>query len=109
MDPKLKDQVSQIMKFIQSLKYGDLSKRVDALVAINDIIGCIQKWQQALIRCTNELCSAMTHVLIDVFEKPLPEIPLRFAKYFTGILNRVCSSPEIMLVANEREAFELIE
>lgn len=51
----------------------------------------------------------MTHVLIDVFEKPLPEIPLRFAKYFTGNLNRVCASPDIMLVANEREVFELIE
>jgi hypothetical protein len=72
------------MKFIQSLHNGNLSKRVDALVAIDSMIadrGIIKgKWQKALIRCTNELCSGMTHVLIDVFEKPPTDINLRFAK-----------------------------
>lgn len=42
MDPKLREQVDFIMKYVQSLKYGDLSKRVDSLVALNDIIGRIQ-------------------------------------------------------------------
>jgi hypothetical protein len=41
MDPKLREQVDFIMKHVQSLKYGDLSKRVDSLVALNDIIGNI--------------------------------------------------------------------
>lgn len=97
------------MKHVQSLKYGDLSKRVDSLVALNDIIGQVQKWNQAVVRCSNDLCSAVTHVMVDIFEKPLPDIPLRFAKYFTGIVNRVCSSPDIMLAANERETYELTE
>jgi hypothetical protein len=41
IDPKIKEQVDFIMKHIQSLKYGDLTKRVDSLVALNDVIGRI--------------------------------------------------------------------
>lgn len=59
------------MKHVQSLKYGDLSKRVDSLVALNDIITNIVNYAEAIIRCTNEICSAFTHVLVDVFERPL--------------------------------------
>jgi len=109
MDPKLREQVDFIMKHVQSLKYGDLSKRVDSLVALNDIIGNIQKFNAAVVRCSNELCSAFTHVMVDIFEKPLPDIPLRFAKYFVTIVNRVCTSPEIMTAANEKETYELTE
>lgn len=29
-------------------------------------------------------------MLIDVFERSLQDIPLRFAKYFVTIVNRVC-------------------
>ena len=38
LDPILKEKVDNIMKNIQSLKYGDLSKRVDSLVQLNEII-----------------------------------------------------------------------
>ena len=98
-----------MMKHVQSLKYGDLSKRVDSLVAINDIITNIANYTEAVVRCTNEICSAFTHVMVDVFERPLQDIPLRFAKYFVTIVNRVCSSQEVMNSANEKETYELAE
>lgn len=71
MDPKIREQLDFIMKHIQSLKFGDLSKRVDSLVALNDIITNIQKYTNAIIHCANELCSAFTHVMVDVFERQL--------------------------------------
>ena len=71
MDPKLREQIDFIMKHVQSLKYGDLSKRVDSLVALNDIIGAIKQYNLAIVKCSNELCSAFTHVMIDVFERSL--------------------------------------
>ena len=109
MDPKLRQDVDLIMKHVQQLKYGELPKRVDSLVALNDIIGNHQRFNQAVIRCANELCGAFTHVMVDIFEKPLPEVPLRFAKYFVTIVNRVCNSPDIMAAASEKETYDLTE
>lgn len=71
MDSNTRQQFDHIMKQAQSLKHGDLSKRVDSLVALNDVIQYIQKYQKAVVKCANELCSALTHVLVDVFEKDL--------------------------------------
>jgi hypothetical protein len=48
-------------------------------------------------------------VLVETFEKSLQDIPLRFAKYFVTITNRVCTSPEVMMAAGENECFELCE
>ena len=47
--------------------------------------------------------------MVDIFEKPLPEVPLRFAKYFVTIVNRVCNSPDIMAAASEKETYDLTE
>jgi len=63
---------------------------VDSLVALNEIISNLAQHEEAITRCANELCSAFTHVLIDIFERPLTDIPLRFAKYFITIVNKAC-------------------
>lgn len=34
---------------------------------------------------------------------------MRFAKYFVTIVNRVCSSPDVMMAASEKETYELTE
>jgi hypothetical protein len=86
----VKAKVDNITKHVQSLKYGDLSKRVDSLVALNEIISNLTEREQAITRCANELCQAFTHVLIDIFERPISDIPLRFAKYFITIVNKAC-------------------
>ena len=76
----LKEKVDFVKKHVKSLKYGDYSTRADSLNAINDIIITnIANYTEAVVRCTNEICSAFTHVMIDLFERPLQDIPLRFA------------------------------
>ena len=89
------------MKHISSLKYGDLSKRVDALVALNDIIYQVQRYSVGIKHVANDLANALTHVLIDVFERPMGDIPLRFAKYFVTIVNKACTCKVIMTEVDE--------
>jgi hypothetical protein len=86
----LKSKIDNIMKQIQSLKYGDLSKRVDSLMALNEVISALNLNEEAVLRCANDLCNAFTHVIVDIFERPLSDIPLRFAKYFVTIVNKAC-------------------
>jgi len=61
------------------------------------------------MRTANDLINAFTHVLIDIFERPVEEIPLRFAKYFITIVLKACSCKEIMREASEEAIFELAE
>lgn len=97
------------MKHIHALKYGDLSKRVDSLVALNEIIANIGSHEAGMSRCANDLCQAITHVLVDVFEVPIDQIPLRFAKYFVTIVHKVCGSKDIMRKVDEQTVFDLAE
>ena len=46
---------------------------------------------------------------MDIFERALEEIPLRFAKYFITIVLKACSCKEIMKEVNEEKIFELAE
>lgn len=61
------------------------------------------------MKTSNDLTNAFTHVLIDIFERPVEEIPLRFAKYFITIVLKACSCKEIMREASEESIFELAE
>lgn len=63
----------------------------------------------ALIKCSNDLVNAFTHVLIDIFDKPVEEIPLRFAKYFITIVHKACSCKEIMKEISEERILDLAE
>jgi hypothetical protein len=83
------------------LKYGDLSKRVDALVAVNEILGNLTANEKAIVYSCDEICAAFTHVLVDIFERPLADIPLRFAKYFVTIVNKTVQLKVIMIEVSE--------
>ena len=48
-------------------------------------------------------------MLIDIFERPRQDTPLRFAKYFVTIVNKTCQCPIIMSVVREQELYELGE
>lgn len=102
-------QQEGISQHILMLKHGDLSKRVDSLVSLNEMISSIDEHKGVLAKAANDLISAFTHVLSDIFDKPVEEIPLRFAKYFITIVNKACSSKEIMMHVTEEKVFELAE
>jgi hypothetical protein len=98
-----------ITKHIHQLKYADLSKRVDSLVSLNELISDLEKHKSVLVRTANDLISAYTHVLNDIFDKSLEDIPLRFAKYFITIVLKTCSCKEIMKEVSEEKIFDLAE
>ena len=71
LDPETQRQVDDIMKYISNLKYSsDLNKRVESLIALNEIIQAIQTHEKSIQHTANDLISAFTHVLIDIFERP---------------------------------------
>ena len=63
---------------------------------MNEIIQAVARHEKAMKHTANDLISAFTHVLIDIFERPIKDFPLRFAKYFVTIVNKSCSCKEIM-------------
>ena len=110
LDPETQRQVDNIVKYISNLKYSsDLNKRVESLIALNDIIAAIQSYEKAIQHTANDLISALSHVLIDIFERPRQDTPLRFAKYFVTIVNKTCQCSIIMSVVREQELYELVE
>lgn len=121
LDPAVKEQQQNILKHIRRLKIGDLLERVDSLVALNEIISTTsssnnseqtqeQKNQlKALIYCCNQLINAFTVVMKDIFRHQVQDIPLRFTKYFITIVNKSCSSKEIMREVSEQSVHDLVE
>jgi cytoskeleton-associated protein 5 len=107
---EIKDGQSELDRLIETLRNGDMSSRVDALVAINDIILIsLDKFKEELIRKANCLADALTRVIFITFEKPSKEIPLRFAKYFLTVVNKVCCTKLIVKEFNENSLFGLVE
>jgi len=121
VDPALKEQQAIIMNHIHQLKNGDLLKRVDSLVALNELIssgngqqadqlsGEQQVQQTALIKSCDQLIGAFTFVMSDILSHPVNDIPLRFTKYFITIVNKTCASKEIMREVTEDCVFKLAE
>jgi hypothetical protein len=92
------------------LKFGDLSKRVDTLVILNDMVSTnVEERKHDLVDRSNDLLGAITHVLMDIFDKPVQEIPLRFAKYFLGVVHKVSSCKYIVTEATDEKIFEFAE
>lgn len=66
MPAATKEQVKEITKAIQNLKYG---KRFDSLITLNQIIWSAQQYEAGLVYTANELINAFTFVLNDTFER----------------------------------------
>ena len=73
------------------------------------MISAIDQNKTVLVRTANDLVSAFTHVLNDIFDKSVEDIPLRFAKYFITIALKTCSCKEIMREVSEERIFDLAE
>lgn len=102
-DPiKFNESGSELERNIEALKTGDMSSKVDALVAINDmILNNLDSHKEELQKKANILSEALTKLIISTFDKPVKDIPLRFAKYFLNVLHKVCSTKIIMRELNE--------
>ena len=107
---KFDDSISELDKHIETLRNGDMSSRVDALVAINDLIlNNLETHKDELQKKANQLADSLTKVILITFDKPITEIPLRFAKYFLNVVHKVCCTKIIMRELNENSLFTLVE
>lgn len=107
---KFDESYTELDKHIETLRNGDMSSRVDALVSINDLVlNSLEIHKDELQRKANNLSDALTKVIIITFEKPIQEIPLRFAKYFLNVVHKVCCTKIIMKELNETSLFALVE
>jgi cytoskeleton-associated protein 5 len=94
---------------IQVLRTGDMSSRVDALVAVNDLLmNGLEKHRADIQHRASYLIEAMCVVLTSTFDRPVPDIPLRFAKYFLNVLQKVCSTTAVMREITENASLTLV-
>ena len=100
---------SELDKNLDILKNGDISSKVDALVSINDLILNFESNREELQLKANSILEALTKVLISTFDKPVGDIPLRFAKYFLNVLNKVCSTRVIIRELTETSLYSIVE
>lgn len=83
-----------------------MSSRVDSLVAINDmILNNFDNCRDEFKNKANILVDALCKVITNIFDRPLDEIPLRFAKYFLNVVHKVCSTRHIMKELSESTVF----
>jgi len=61
------------------------------------------------MRAANELIGAFNHVMNEIFDKPVQEINLKFAKYFISIVLKTCSCKDIMMQINREKIYDLAE
>ena len=88
------------------LKLGDLSKRVDSLVFLNEVVSSkYEEFKDQLKTKADMLVDSITYVIDDVFSKSLDELPVRFAKYFLTIVHKLCSLKGIMLHVSEDKLY----
>ena len=78
----LQEEFDEMVQNIHQLKFGDLGKRVDALVWINEVITNLEENRRMLEKNADELINAFTFVMKDIFEKPVQEIPLQVCEIF---------------------------
>ena len=103
-DPLLED----IRRHIHFMKYADLTKKVDSLVSINEII-CNMNEQTLIVvqKAANDLIGAYVQMMNDVFECPVESINYRFTKYFMTVVIKTCSIREIMSHCGYEQVFAL--
>ena len=47
--------------------------------------------------------------MIDLFNIPITEMPLRFTKYFITIVNKTCCAKDIMREVSQKQVLGLVE
>ena len=98
-------------ELITTLRDGNISTKVDAIVKINEILGLERNAPllEEMTANSNRLLGAFGIVLADTFNRPPSEIPVRFAKYFLDVLHNVCQSKCILREVDEENMFVLCE
>lgn len=77
---------------LESLRAGDIARKVDALASLNEWAGHASKVAApGIVQKGNTIFSTFASALKEIFEHPPGDIPVRLAKYLTLVLNRYCT------------------
>jgi len=89
-------EFESIESVMEVLRTGEISRRVDALMCLNEkIISGASKDRELLINFCDSLFRTFAIVLKDTFDKEVTEIPIRFSKYFMTVVNKICADKSI--------------
>ena len=89
--PTRKSLPESLEQCLEMLKNGDISKKVDALVYLNEKATTEHSKDVVIGQC-DLLFRTFAEVLNDIFAKPAAkDIPIRFAKYFLSVFNKICA------------------
>ena len=87
-----------------------LAERIESLIFLKEVIEDETKKENQIIKqCANQLISAYSYILKDVFERPVADFPLRFAKFFVGVFEASCECKEVMKEVKYQQLYELLE
>ena len=87
-----------------------MSSRVDSLVAINDMLmNDLESQEQELTAKANVISDALCQVISSTFDRPVKEIPLRFAKYFLNVVHKICCTKAVTKALEEETLENLCE
>ena len=96
-DPQQERLLDDLRSHFHLMKYADISKKVDSLVTINEIVCNLNEQTITVMqKVANELISAFVHLINEVFEVPLEKMNIKFVKYFMTIVVKICSSRDLM-------------
>ena len=78
---------------LEIIKNGEISKRVDALMYLNEkIISNSEEEKESLILDCNKIIDSFSEVLDEIFSNTPKDIPIRFAKYFMTVVSKICAN-----------------
>ena len=99
----------QIDLIVERLKSGEIGKKVDSLVNLNEMITNFERDKEILIQNNKLLIDTFTYVIQDIFNKPISQIPIRFAKYCLTVANKICSIKVFLTALNSQSLYYFIE
>ena len=103
-------KIDTLEQCLEMLKNKDISKRVDALVCLNEKTSSLLDQNKGVLAANcNLMFTTFSEVLKEAFERPEHDIPLRFTKFFLGAVNKVCGIKTVVKDANEQSIRPLLE
>ena len=108
----LKSELSKMTpleRAIQTLCKGEMAEKVDALVNLNEILSDPKSLSELCVK-SDMILEGLGTVAMDTFIRvPVPEIPVRFAKYYLNIVYKASATIAMVREASEQSLIMLIQ
>lgn len=103
-------EVESLQQALEILKNGSITKRVNALMYLNEkTVSTLEEEKECLIEHSDQLIITFADILRELFDKPMEDIPVRFAKYFMTVVSKVCANKNVIQHVSEKCFYVFIE